>query len=655
MAPVYTAKHLSSSDKTTPLFSLKGLVNLSPTTLSHCGITGVALEYQPAYASYARHLAHFVKASLERTKIVIGTAALGPVDIPRRLPFTPPPVHFVLRKELSNDNAERLVRQLGPGASKTITGKTTCFQAPTIPPEMLDNIIAVAAPHFNAGREAVNPMGIAAYNFLSGCLSELLRVHSYSAFTFESVESQVELSALIANGSVTTKFGKNATADDRVQYSTHLSARKRMRDEGAMEEGEAPDWVEEAESAIGFLNSDMKDCVLTASPPKAPVVNVGSPSAVPNSPGLLFPYFHGMIQPDMQTMTSFVIRHLFLLLGSTVQSCQDRYSELRRGFNSLATTDVGLCLSHISFGLNLAIETQGRCFVIIESNRYLGFALLGARLAIHDSINWKAPVDADELRKDMLALDPHNAAVEKLVGMFRQMSTSGSYTGPAVTQATFEEPRSLIDVFAGVRMEEIGEMEKEVDQQLRCLNYMGQGYLQRNPQTIVEVMTTLLSESAIELGRPTYIPSLRAPLSSREFICLSRFGPEAPSLWNERGQEFECVAREAPVQTGSKRKIGDADIYTNLPIRLLVTPKPLLVAVKDMEKVISRRAIRIDLKERAGKYRSMSIEAESSRQALWKVLVDGLKNESLKKRRVEKKKDVGTEEGYDDAIAILLG
>jgi hypothetical protein len=355
-------------------------------------------------------------------------------------------------------------------------------------------------------------------------------------------------------------------------------------------------------------------------------------------------------------MMRFVHSYLFKLLGSTMQECQTNYADFRRGFNSLATTDVGMALTHIGFGIDLAIRTQSRCFVICDNGRYMGCALLGARFAIFDSTRWVAPVDAEILRADLSAIDPHVASVRSLVEKFGELSTTDAYDGPGVGEETFADPSNLIDVFAGLRLDMLGDDERELNRLCRNLNYMGDGYLARNPQTIAEVLTTLFSDSPVELCRPTYIPSIRADLKSRTFRLLSRFGPEAPSFWNDRGQEFECKPREVPQTSGTKRKIGEMDIYANLPLRLLVTPKPLDVAVRDMGKVIEKGCVRMDLKERAGKNRNMSIEAETMKKEIWKVLVDGLQDVGTKKRKVvsgglEKE---GVEE-FDDALNALLG
>jgi hypothetical protein len=97
------------------------------------------------------------------------------------------------------------------------------------------------------------------------------------------------------------------------------------------------------------------------------------------------------------------------------------------------------------------------------------------------------------------------------------------------------------------------------------------------------------------------------------------------------------------------------DMFANLPSRLLVTPNPLEIAVKDMERVLDKGCVRMDLKERAGRNRNMSIEAEKTRKDIWKVLVAGLHDTGSKKRKVAETAKGDEKVGFDDALATLLG
>lgn len=180
---------------------------------------------------------------------------------------------------------------------------------------------------------------------------------------------------------------------------------------------------------------------------------------------------------------------------------------------------------------------------------------------------------------------------------------------------------------------------------------MGTGYLTKNPQMVTKMLATLTANTTIPLTTPTYLPSVRAPFSSDFFKLLSRFGPDAPSFWNDRGSEIVCKAvKRSVASTGGKRKVGEDDIYWNMPSKLLITPKPLLIAVKDLEKSVKKDKVKIDIDERTGRYRHMAIEYEKTRKAMWKELV-AICYEPGKRRKVVL--DEVNKEGGIDIDALM--
>jgi len=659
MAPIYIAQPAKSNSAPTPLFKLKGLDNLHPTQPSQTNIYGLPLEKQIAYDAYICNIGPFIAASAQNRRIRIDGRAIGPIDFAHHLPLAQPLIKFTLAKESSNDFQDELILKLGPGASKEKSGNVTIFSAPALPTGSIPVILKMASTTFNTGKEAINPAGVEAFRFLTGAMGEILRVHSYAAFTNESEESLVEIKQLLEAGGEYHKLGNaELKTVDRTEVSKTLYDVKLQEEaEGVsldVSEGRT-NWIDKLNASKSILMINGKDSVTTANPPKAPVINVGSIASCPRSQGIVFPYFEGLVQPDAQTLLSFAFKHLNLLLAKTPQECMDKFKDLRRGINSLSTHVAGMVLAHIAKGIELSFETQSRCYVIIDSSTYKGFVLLGARYAIFANTRWYAALSENDLRTDLERIDPHSNAVARLVEMFGEMEESESYTGETVTAATFENPANLIAVFKKINLTMVAEIEAELNHNFRSLNYIGGGYFARNPQNVIEVVTTILSDTTLALETPTYIPDIRTNLESRSFICLSKFGPESISLWNERGKEYKCVAEDAPTTTQGKRKIGTKDDFANLPEAILVTPKPLASAVKDMEKVIDKGMIKMNMGERSGKNRNMVIQAEGVRKSLWKVLVNGVKDPNAKKIRREEREDAGSKEDVDlDALLKML-
>jgi hypothetical protein len=660
MAPIYTARHISSSDRTVPLFTIKNLPNLAPSTLTSLNIAGVPLEKQVAFSQYADNIASFLYANSSKKVVKVTGQPLGRLSINVTLPLTPPPVQFILQRELDFEKAEKFVSGLGPGASKSKQGKTVVYHAPALSSAMYANISKVSSTHYNCGRNAVTPTGIIAYEILSTALAQFLKVHTYSAFTtppsdpITSIEGILE-SNVMAYEPHSTK-GKKGPNFDPVEYSRELSAiADKNHDEGMDMGDDEPTRIQEMRKPSGMISTDGVDVIFKAKPSVVRDANIGSSNSVPKLPGLVFPYFHGLIQPDHAVLNQFILKHLFQLLGKTQGECQQLYIDIRRGVSSLATTDIGMVLSHIVLSVELALQTQARVFLIIHSNTYHGFVLLGTRFAIFDSTRWLCPLENDDLLDDLADMDPHESAVRTLVEKFGEMTAEDKYNGVVVSSETFGSPNNLVDVIKSIKLDKlVDDDERTLDNAFRALNYMGKGYLQQNPQIVAEILETFFSDATIELDRPTYFPSIRTDVKSREFALLSRFGPDAPSLWNERGALFKCEAKEqSETSVGGKRKVGSLDTYGNMPVRLLVTPKPLATAVKDLVKVVDQGGVKMDLKERAGKFKNMSVESEEMKKRIWKVLVDGLRD-SNKKRKVSSKEKEPETENYDDVIGRLL-
>lgn len=654
---IFTAAHLASNGNTIPIFSLKGLDNLAPAKLSSLDITGVPLSRQVAYTQYAHNISSFLFATSIRKKVRVTGQPLGLIQSQSRLPIAPPPVYFTLKKPISSDSSKKLIQALGPGASTSISGKTTIYQAPALPERMYEQIYGLCPTHFNCGREAINPAGALAFRFLSVVTSTFLRTHSYPAFSAETEESLMEMNSLLAGHTqlvertIINEEGEEEQNFDPTVYSRTLNDLK-ITSGDTMDQDISP-YQQKLLDAKHLIHTSGNEMVNVAKPCPKPQVNVGGRKDIPNLPGILFPYFQGLIQPDAVFLHKTILTHFFQLMGKTTQECQDTYTILRRGYGSLSTTKEGMEVTHLLKGISLALETQARCFVIYEMNEYKGFALLGAQFVVFNSTKWIVPGSEGELQDALSTLDPHESSVEHLILKFSELAAAGTYKGPVVANSTFSEPKNLIEVFKGLDISELDDdVVREIDQYLRGLNFMGDGYWARNPQTVIDALKIITAESNTVLTRPTYFPTIKIPIHTKEFAALSKFGPESVSFWNEKGSIIECKPAETHVNVGGKRKAGNMDLYINMPNKILVTPKPLAVAVNDMGKVLSKGAIKIDLNERAGKYRNMCVESEEMRKSMWReLLAIGDKAHSAKKA----KEDLDDDDGLDfDQILFKL-
>lgn len=97
--------------------------------------------------------------------------------------------------------------------------------------------------------------------------------------------------------------------------------------------------------------------------------------------------------------------------------------------------------------------------------------------------------------------------------------------------------------------------------------------------------------------------------------------PIPPALfWQRIVTSCSSTATSVPFdQQGAGYSLCN-DLYANLPSRLLMTPKPLSIAVRDFEKIIDGQAIKTDDYESAAWYRNLGIVGEEFRKRIWLVL-----------------------------------
>jgi len=664
MSSIYTARAIVGNDKPTPLFTLKGLPDMVPDKISNLNIQAIPLENQLAYTQYSANISCFIYATYSGTTIPVSAAPLGLIVPREHLPFTQPSLSFVLQKPLSPDQSDRFIGILGPHASTTQSGKTTIYHAPQLPVTKLQSIIKISTPFFNAGRDAVNPKGLYASLLLSGIARLFLKVHTYPAFRTEDAKSNIEFWNLVGGpygGERYSTYTKTSVDGvdtypvkeilPELSHSLNEERKRKRADDMDTDNPHLPK-IMRSDGCIAFSGTET---VTKANPTRAKIINIGSPSDIPELPGLIFPYFHGLVQPDPILINSIILRRFYPLLGSTHEACQAAYTEIRHGINSLSSTSQGMEFAHIFLGIDLALECQARLFLMTDSRGYQGFTLLGARFAIFAGARWFAPEESGKLLVAARRMDPHRAAVEDIVEKLGKIKVEGKYSG-MVNEKMFDSPEDLSEQLALLKVDEIEkDVVRDLDRLVRSLNYMGSGYLTQNPQMISEMLNALASEKPIALDRPTYFPSITAPFKDRIFRALSRFGPEAPSFWNDRGSEIMCKPTVIlSAAEGGKRKIGNDDDFGNMPAKIMVTPKPLLAAVSDMRKVIDKGRVKMDVNERAGRYRCITMEDEATRKRVWSgllsVCVDG-----AKKVKADSNKGLSAEKEIDvDAIMAKL-
>jgi hypothetical protein len=701
---VYTAQHVGTDDNTPPIFRLKGLSQMVPSRPTELDIHGIAFKHQVAFSQYARNIAYFVAATDHRQRKRVDGRPIGvpPANV-RMLPFPAPPVNFALLKDLPHQSVDRFLASLGPSASSEVKGKTRIFTLRSPPSNaLLEKLFIIASKDTNCGPDSVNLRGYQSYRLLSGFINSFLCTHTYAAkYPIDPTESVTRIATLDTGhtSGFDTELQSYYTFDDDddddntphqgVQGSeVHPPATPQSGE--AMEQDQPPatprappppkytgdysiranellngdlDDDDRAEILDNSMHTSMSaiagiDSVVWAkpSPVKSSDINIGPTASVPNEPGILFPYFKGLVTADNNWLRSFVCRRFFLYLGETTAECQRNYVDFRKGISSLGNTPQGMEMAHMIIGIELALETQGRCYLLSNLNSYDGFVILGTQFCVFDTKKWVAPGE-EELINALADMDPHMRAARSLTRLMVSWKAAGSYTGEILNEEGFDSPEIVFEQLSKLDISKLSKEDiKEGDLLVRALNYAGDGFRPMDPMIVAEAFQQYFSTDPVPLRAPTFFPNLSIFRESRAFNVLSRFGPEAPSLWNDRGSIYKCLpVRLASVESSRKRKKTDeVDNYANMPEKILITPKPLHIAVQDVAKMEKNSAIKIDLKERARGSRNITVSADVSRKRLWDVLIEGLSSEESVAKRVKTDASV-IAANYDDVLASFIG
>lgn len=356
------------------------------------------------------------------------------------------------------------------------------------------------------------------------------------------------------------------------------------------------------------------DGVLIAKPsPKPFSASLGTVSEVPNDPGLVFPYFQGMISCDTRGLRILVGDLFFRNFGDHTDSdARKGFNEFRDSAGIIANSAMGPIIAHILKGFELALDAQAHAFLIFDDSTYLGFALLGNHYWVHTGKEWIVPLEADVLRAELRELQTHETMLEGIVELLLQMvDISGD--GMVVELEDIKTPKGLLDTLAEVD-EDQGDKVKMLGSLLGGLKFKG-GFKEISPENVVWALSSLTDNRHSDLGDLNlYIPlSGWSECASREYQVFAAFGPRAFHLQNKRGQKVVVPRRDGDVDP-----LGAVSGNPPVPIypRFLVYPCIISEAVKKWKTFLTDGLICMDFDERARGSRAISWEGRN-RAMVW--------------------------------------
>jgi hypothetical protein len=674
MAPIYLAQKTTNPSSGPNIFKAKGITGYIPSTLSSLSVVGLPHVRELAYDGYFRNIDAFLYATSVQRTVFCDVGGYSQFQAREPIDIDHPDVSYVSRVILKPDQETPFMNKIG-AFSKEVSGKITVFKVKKPDAKTLQGLINTCSENFASGPDSVTPAGYNGFLFIRDCISEFLATHSYSAFCDKDLgqPGTSEISSLRhIKRPLSTKVLTLARKDRKLFIGDNPCYT--FDDDNAPEDsGELAKWLEKEDKLYhAVVIANPKGAVLKAKPsPSKTNNNFGPSSSIPKMSGLAFPYFAGMNTPDSMVFKDITTQHFLRLLGGSPSQVQKAYLALRRGFNSLSTTQEGKELAHMCVGVKLALQAQARLF-IIHDGIYRGFCLLGIGFTIIDGAsNWPV-LDADSLIADLSSFNPHLEGLTGLLEKLNQLSSEQRGEDDIYEKDDLASANDVIEALGKLKIgdddDEATEIVKELNSMLRKLQFFEPSSFRRiQPQTLTTFLEVILAKPSKEkiLSLPFKFTTIDAPYKDPLYRQLAIFGVEGPSPWNASGAElrleYAVEPEEIPVVGSSaiakKRRVEK--IPSSIPNVLIFSPKPIMVAWKDWKKVIEKKAVRMDVKERAKGYRCMMIQDEKTREDIWGLMVDAV---TLLGKTVVPKMDDKTGKGkkrdtevstYDDLLAMF--
>lgn len=378
---IYTARSASVGGKApTSEFIERGIEGLVQTTLSECQVWGSPNVRQLSYDVYKSNFSAFMLATVHQEKVLC--AAEGHVfsEIQNeKIPLESPTAIILFPTKIEAKKRVKIMAKLDleeiPSSKQD--GKFMPLRLTKISTEKAKLLATLGVSMFNkAGQGITNLSGLMSFNKAADILTAALATQFYPADKGD---------------------GKIAVAEDiDIQGFENMSmnVEKTEKQEIDVQEKDPND---ENQMVVVKKTVDRKFKVREDNPKRKKLVrgtissakpaiykpsqNYGPVSGIPHMPGLLFPYFDGLLKTDPQFIARTLVKDSYLRsFGKDREDVLNGFRDFKLGAQDWAATLQGHRLSHAWFIMDLALTCQARPYLIIENGKYLGGLLLGDSL-----------------------------------------------------------------------------------------------------------------------------------------------------------------------------------------------------------------------------------------------------------------------------------
>jgi hypothetical protein len=615
---IYIASEVRNNAPATSAFVAKGLTDFTQGRIRDITLFGKPTIVQVAYSGYKDNIEAFLYATATGKKVSTNT---GHFPIPHTyvpsVPLPYPQTIFRLAKKPNGDQLKKIKEGLEKyGLSEIQLGKgdpSFIVHHPTFS-HLIQSLPSISLPRTGNVEATAQLEASTAITRIYQCIDLFLATNTYSykkggndgKWTLDT-KSEIGSSMELRVGASFYRPGFDK--DTPIAESVQVGEKRKVDD------AEDFDLTPHRPYHVPLGSS-----VFVAKPsPHKSRSSWGTPSSVPNKPGLLFPYFAGMLAADTPGLREIISEHFFRNLGSATIDARAAYKDLRTSIGTVGTTSAGILLTHVLKGVQLALQTQTQLYLLFDNNLYLGFCLLGEEFSIFAHGKWWNPLEAKELRNELKALRTHDKSLEDLVSQLRKCT---DHEGDLITvkKDQIDTCSGLADILARIKVDDNEDpVVEEVSEILARLNF---------PTTFktfsISSLTWAIDQLTFQRDQPFpgdipfHIP-LRGwtGLETKTYKVLASFGTRGPSFRNARGTEVNIPK---PGELDKMEQKDEKGKYVRE--ELIVGEKVISEAVKDWESLRVTRSVRMDFAERARGSRNHIFRRTNGLNEIWTKLKD---------------------------------
>jgi hypothetical protein len=611
------------------IFSDKGY-KLVCTKLSNLSVVGIPAGKQIAYAGYKDGIEAFVKAGLLGRRVALRDNYFAlPEGTKVHVPLSLPPVVVQIARKLSPAGTvkfETSVKDCGFELQEKGAGNPV-YTLESLSVDKFRGLARICerSSKVNVSKHA-QLVAIPWFIKCSEIIEGFLRVNNYSfdpdyekagVVTPQAIQAVMELRT--TEDAVIWTAEKNRDVAKAKIAKTHKAL-------GAVDTAsETTDYDAEAKDDSDLLHvatyysiGGGSNIVVVANPGQADSChNWGPPNSVPHGPGLVFPYYPGMLIPDVKALIQVVGETFFRNLGIDIDGAKTALKEFREQSSTIASTQQGMAMSHIFYGIRLALETQARLFLLYDDGVYLGFTLLGKRIAVRVNNTMVHAVSEEELKIELKKVQTTRVKLEQLGEQIGRCKDAGGDL-VSVDLSKMTSPVYVAHCLSQIQTSREGKEDPDVVKVTDMLKNLviKPNYKRLNQMNVlwaVEQMTTG-RDDPFPADQQIHIPTLGwSKIGTKDYAILASFGTESFSFRFPSGIEL-AVPRDTDVDPYDKKDGEGNYIHNGLYVRRVTISE----ALAKWEEVKSSGILRIGT-ERSKGNSSLHIERAVA-DDIWKHL-----------------------------------